>query len=222
MELLLITQKKLKIVLTRADMAEYAITCDMLDYDNTETRRAFWAILDDVKHKIGFDAAEDRIYIQVYPSRDGGCEMYVTKICKKSEEGSVLFSKKKLSFFEKTIYKFTSLENMLSASASLAKGGFSSKTSPSAAFFDESGNYYLKIEQNDEITSPEKRKSISGADLLWEFGERLDSTAEVWLAEHAKCILSDNAVEIYSSLAKNEINEENNRLKTAKGKAVQK
>ena len=42
MELILINEKKLKIMLTPEDMREYEIDCDSVDYARTETRRAFW------------------------------------------------------------------------------------------------------------------------------------------------------------------------------------
>ena len=71
MELILISDSKLKIMLTRDDMQQYALNCDTIDYDNTETRRAFWSILDEAKHRTGFDAAAERVFIQLYPSKEG-------------------------------------------------------------------------------------------------------------------------------------------------------
>lgn len=80
MELIVISDSKLKIMLTKEDLREYALDCNTLDYENTETRRAFWSILDEAKHRTGFDAASEKVFVQVYPSRAGGCEMYVTKL----------------------------------------------------------------------------------------------------------------------------------------------
>lgn len=80
MELILISDSKLKIMLTTDDMKAYALDCSTLDYDNTETRKAFWSILDEAKHRTGFDAASEKVFVQVYPSKAGGCEMYVTKL----------------------------------------------------------------------------------------------------------------------------------------------
>ena len=80
MELILISSSKLKIMLSDADMEKYDLTAETVDYDNTATRRAFWSILDDAKNETGFDAASDRLFIQMYPSKDGGCEMFVTKL----------------------------------------------------------------------------------------------------------------------------------------------
>lgn len=80
LELLLISENKIKISLTKEDLDAHGITSDDIDYDNTETRRVFWTLLDEVKNKTGFDAAKTRIFIQIYPMRDGGCELYVSKI----------------------------------------------------------------------------------------------------------------------------------------------
>lgn len=80
MELILISDSKLKITLTSDDMAQYELDCDTMDYDNTDTRRAFREIFDHVKSISGFDTAGDRLFIQLYPSREGGCEMYITKL----------------------------------------------------------------------------------------------------------------------------------------------
>ena len=80
MELIRINENKLKIMLSEGDMKQYALDCASLDYDNTETRRAFWSILDEAKHQTGFDAASQRVFVQLYPSKEGGCEMFVTKL----------------------------------------------------------------------------------------------------------------------------------------------
>ena len=64
MELILISENKLKITLTECDMKQYDLDCDDIDYDNTETRKAFWSILDEAKHRTGFDAASQRVFIQ--------------------------------------------------------------------------------------------------------------------------------------------------------------
>ena len=73
MELIKISDTKLKITLTKDDMIRYELNCDTIDYDNTETRKAFWNILDHAKHVTGFDAASERVFIQLYPDKGGGC-----------------------------------------------------------------------------------------------------------------------------------------------------
>ena len=77
MEYLRINENKLKITLTQEELRFYGMDLSTLSYSSTETRRTFWAILDDAKHATGFDAAASRVSIRIFASRTGGCEMYV-------------------------------------------------------------------------------------------------------------------------------------------------
>ena len=88
MELIKISDSKLKIALTPTDMEKYSLDIQTMDYDKTETRSAFWQLLDEAKHKTGFDAASEKIFVQIYSSIGGGCEMYVTKLKKTVPYGS--------------------------------------------------------------------------------------------------------------------------------------
>ncbi len=80
MEWIRISQNKLKIMLTAEDARHYELNCEEADYTDTLTRTAFREILTDVKREADFDASEDKVYIQMYPSKEGGCELFVTKI----------------------------------------------------------------------------------------------------------------------------------------------
>lgn len=197
MELLRINERKLKVTLTREDMTAYALTCENLDYDNTETRRAFWCILDEAKHKTGFDAASDRVYVQIFPSRGGGCEMYVTKLGENPNKPAPVTLKKEPLFVEKTIFRFEKLEDMLSASACLSECGFTSVSSAYLAY----DNYYLLVGQDGVKPPSDRRRGASVSDLIAEFGIKTDLSAEGWLAEHAVCICPEHAVERYAALA---------------------
>lgn len=79
MDLILISDDKLKITLTDKDMLELNLDIQTLDYSNVSTKKAFWEILDKAKVTTGFDADKSKLYVQVFPSSDGGCEMFVTK-----------------------------------------------------------------------------------------------------------------------------------------------
>ena len=78
MELIRIGEGKLKVMLTEEDMALYALDDTASDCSGTETRRAVFAILDAAKAQIGFDAARDRVCIQMFRGRAGGCELFVS------------------------------------------------------------------------------------------------------------------------------------------------
>lgn len=86
MELHRIGEGQLRISLSADDMDYYQLNSETMDYDDTATRSAFWRILDRAKKQTGFDAARDRVLIQVFPRKSGGCEMYVTKAAPSKQE----------------------------------------------------------------------------------------------------------------------------------------
>ena len=194
MELILINEKKLKIMLSPEDMLEYEIDCESVDYDKTETRRAFWSILDEAKHRTGFDAASERVYIQLYPSREGGCEMYVTKVgmlpsgAKSGKRGMLRVAA------ERTLaYRFDELSLLLSVCRQLQRTGFSAQ---SEAFCDERGSYYLYIFGIRGFSLPESLAFIS------EFGASEEPEAlRSYLAEYGKSVCADDAIKILGALA---------------------
>lgn len=198
MELILISENKLKITLSECDMRQYDLDCDTIDYDNTETRRAFWSILDEAKHKTGFDAASQRVFIQLYPSKEGGCEMYVTKLSLKAlpppEEASrsphalLPLSRRTLAF------SFDSLELMLSVCRRLCAIDFSGS---SEAYRLDCGAYVLMIDEPEENAYI----GLNEHSFIDEMGKRENvRSIKLLRHEHASCICGEKAVEILGAL----------------------
>jgi len=188
MELILINDSKLKVMLTPADMESYAITCDTIDYENTETRRAFWNILDEAKQKTGFDAASDRVFIQVYPSKNGGCELYVTKLLHNDNERNTAITVKSNNSVSKEVFCFNDMKSLLAVCRQLAVSGYIGESS---AFSDAAVNgYYLTIAEQKNLYS-----------FITEYGERRNSEFfGAYLSEHCVCICEGNAVGVLSKL----------------------
>jgi negative regulator of genetic competence, sporulation and motility len=177
MELILINDSKLKIMLSPDDMREYDISCDSVDYKKTETRRAFWCILDDVKHKTGFDAASEKVYIQMYPSKEGGCEMYVTKLGFTSPDESIDIAENASC---ELAYHFTELDSLLRVCRQLNSIGLDSL---GEAYRADNG-YYLILGG----TPPDSLAFIE------EFGKKCDSdTAKTYLEEYGTRICENAA-----------------------------
>ena len=78
MELIPINESKIKIMLNESDMKAYNIG-DEADCANRETRIAIRNILDRAKEQIGFNTEGSEIFVQLYTSKNGGCELFVTK-----------------------------------------------------------------------------------------------------------------------------------------------
>lgn len=85
MELIVISESKLKIMLSDADMVKYELTGEGMDCADRHTREAFRHIFEDARAEIGFETEGARLFIQFYASKEGGGELFVTKL----SEGSV-------------------------------------------------------------------------------------------------------------------------------------
>lgn len=197
MEMILINANKLKVMLTPEDMQGYALTCEMIDYDNTETRRAFWDIFDTAKHTTGFDAASARVYVQAYPSRGGGCELYVTRMVhtKGDRMPTVSLRVKQVHILDDAehtcVYRFDELADLLSACGKLHNAGFAH---PSSAYVDpDTKKYYLILPLfEDEV----------GFSFLEEYGHRMAEQAiHSYIGEHCTCLTRDAAVDLLATLA---------------------
>ena len=195
MELIRISDTKLKVMLSEEDMVFYDLDTEALDYDNRETRRAFWQILDEAKRKTGFDASSDRVFVQVYPSKKGGCEMFVTKVGKldegnKRSKGVAAMRKKE------NIYSFDSFDTMTLMCEKLKAIGYEGQSS---VYMDENkGVYYLIVEElsSDSVL---KNSALGEFGFLSEYGKKKSgSLIYAYIKEHFACIDGKDAVNTLS------------------------
>lgn len=189
MELILISETKLKIMLSADDMKLYDIDCDTIDYDDKISRRAFWDILSEARERTGFDASSDKVFVQVYPSKEGGCEMFVTKINSHNTKGRSFepYDEQRpvRKNMKKCIYQFDSMDSLISSCCAMKSSGFSGV---SLAYAEpEAKRYYLVTESETYIPSEF-------------FGRQCKIHSLFYIGEHCKCI-SDNAVSVLGSLA---------------------
>ena len=91
MKLYRLGENEIRIHLSKQDLQDFAITLEDFDYDSTRGRRVIWELFDKAKEETGFDAAKERVYIQLYPCEKGGCELFVTKLEDDSEENCDCF-----------------------------------------------------------------------------------------------------------------------------------
>ncbi len=198
MELLRISDSKLKVTLSADDMEKYRLDNETMDYDNTETRSAFWQILDEAKHKTGFDAGGEKIFVQVYPSRCGGCEMYVTKV---SEERALSAAQRRtppvsLVRGSVSVYRFETLDLLITVCRKLKEIGY---TGESAAYGAED-DFWLVIRErlHNSIMSA---NAISEYSFIEEYGTRQSGGIMLaYLREHGTTLETDAAVDRFALL----------------------
>lgn len=195
MDFIRIGSNKLKIMLTREDAARYALCPDTADHTEEKTRRAFRAILTDIKEKTDFDAAEDKVYIQIFPSREGGCELFVTKMgvpLSPKHAGGGKAERTQRKKREVMLY-FTDLAGLVAACKRLSSAKFKGE---SRVWLDDLHRYWLSLcEEGDPLTA---RHDYA---CLLEYGamENRDN-ALLMLCEHGKELAPKNAVAIFSGL----------------------
>ena len=166
MEWIQIGSDALKVMLTKEDMQQYAIEFDRLDYENTETQLALRRILAEAKRTVGFEVAHDKLYIQAFKDKDGGCELFVRRAGPSKRHA---------------LFRFAAADSLLRACARLQNCGF---TGESTAHLGDDGQWYLSLSSENGKTD--------GFFYLSELGTSLPHS-DAFLAEHAKP-LCDNAV----------------------------
>ena len=182
MDCLLLGDGKLKLTLSPDDMDTYGIDAGTLDWSDTGTRRAMWSLFDEVKRRCGFDAASSRIRVEVFPSRAGGCEIFVTRASREPAR-EVAFTGN-VAPAGRHAYYFAEARDMIACCRALATAY---GEVASSAYCDGRG-YAMLFEHEYSMAR--------------EFGDYLGCSAEIGarLAEHAEPILTREAVATLSRL----------------------
>ena len=213
MDYLRIGTNKLKITMTEEELLFYGMDLSSVSYSSTETRRAFWAILDDAKHATGFDAAAAKVSVQIYACRSGGCEMYIisgegTRALSEDAdfaahpstadvESGLTVCPSLTRTFGKAVGKFQKLSDLLSACLALSVCGYNADSSA----WQTGDHYYLYLAGNRNFTSTED-SPLSASGVISEFGETLKDLTPEYLSEHCACLCSHHAVEKLGTMAR--------------------
>jgi negative regulator of genetic competence, sporulation and motility len=199
MELIRISDSKLKIILNETDMQRYALSSDALSYENCETRRAVREVLAEAEEETGFHATADRLLIQAYPSRDGGCELYVTKIeTPATEEKKKTYTPPpKEGKGRLVIYTLPALSALLAVCRQLSVTGYCDY---SAAYTGEGDTCYLVLREGTRTSAyPLSAPLYHPAE---EYGEKETAAGKLaYIKEHARCIYEGDAVGTLAPLA---------------------
>ena len=201
MEWIRIGTHKLKIMLSAEDARRYALDCERADYTDLVTKDAFREILTDVRAASGFEAGDDKIYIQMYPSKTGGCELFVTRMGLAFEDSEavkiapvaqVQKPKSPETVRKKgTALRFSTLEELLHLCRRLP--AFEGKSS---AWRDEHGSWWLLLCAEG---TPEALQRCFR--LLREYGKLHDlKRTELLLCEHGRPVCTADAVRILGAL----------------------
>jgi len=202
MELIRISDRKMKIMLTPTDMRHFELDADTFGEDSAEMHRAFRLLLDEIKKQTGFETDDSRISVQYFPSREGGCEMFISNIplscdsrgmdnsvshpCKRALQ--LQPNHKSAAFHRECAYRFSSLHQLLAVCARLCQIGY---IGSSSAYRDEKERYYLLLTvlAASPFTTPEE------LNFIVEYGEIENVTMlKLYLRERGTAVCTENAV----------------------------
>ncbi len=210
MELIRISERKLKIMLTPTDMCHFELNQDCFGEDSTKMHRAFRLLLDEVRRRTDFKGDESHLSIQYFPSREGGCEMFISQLNQAEDStaapirNSLLPSKNSSaplpirgqigSFRRDCAFRFTELGHLLLACNRLID---ISSVQESHAYRDETSDYFLFL----TVLSASPFSLPKELDFLVEYG-RVENAAllRLYIQEHATLISSPDAISTLGSL----------------------
>ena len=204
MELIRINDRKLKIMLTATDMLHFEMNADRLGEDSEQMRRSFRLLMREVRRKIAFDLDDRRVSVQYFPSREGGCEMFVSSLPQNEDKKRSLAAvpaaplpvkpQKAQSFRRESAYRMKEIGDLLRACERLRASRFCGE---SRAYRDRRGGYFLLVGfvSASPVRFPEEISFLS------EYGELCNLTQiRIYIREHAS-LISERAVEELASLA---------------------
>jgi len=198
-------------MLSADDMKDYEFD----DINNIHTKAAFRSLMKEAKSRCGFNALEGRVFVQLYRSKAGGCELFVTKLTKsdsvdsnsddyemfdrydKCESDSISEREERAGTEYKryyterkykgrhVIYSFDDMQNLLSTCGVLMASKYSGA---SIAYIEKSRHsYYLALDEETYIAGEH-------------FGKLCPSSFYYYINEHCD-MLCPEAVPVLGKLA---------------------
>ncbi len=176
METIRIGDDRLKIMLTKEDLARYDLGGRPLDPDSEEVGKALRRLVLDA----GFEGGEGRLYLQLYESKEGGCELFVTRLPAEAAEVS---EEEEEAPPSAAYLRFASLSDAVLLAKRLTGGG----AIPESRLLHEGGVWYLAFPHGSPAAA-------------CDYGDTLPASAAAYITEYGKTVLGQNAIEALSAL----------------------
>ena len=192
MEMIRISDSKIKVILLPGDMDRYVAESD--DDGSPAERGTLRAILRDLREKTGFDVTGERVLVQMFPARDGGCELFVTRLGKLAGQKvePKLPAPPDLPL-RSAVFVFEGLSPLLAVCRHLKHIGYPHL---SAVYYGDDRLWYLVLQEQIPRDRP------SPLSFAEEFGTRRRAGATLaYIKEHGTCISGSDAVAALAPLA---------------------
>lgn len=191
MELILISSNKLKVILNEEEATKYRLNSGS-DISSASEKKHLGSLLEDIKRKSGFNTDSGSIYVELFESLHGGCEIFITRemIGLSASKSKVLKKDVRESIIA---YKFNAAEHVILACKRLSERDLTYK---SRLFCDDQGLFYLILTFRDGFDSDN-----TGLIFMNEYGIKIQNQyLREYLDEHGNLICENNAVKILSAI----------------------
>ena len=188
MEYIRITDGKMLLTLSAEDMAEYR-------GGRPNAISAIRRIVSDAHERYGGEELDGRLFVQMYESKGGGCELFVTRLRERRDIVAVHSQQNERMMAEyrgyiyreaRAVYSFTELEKMLLCCKLIDGSGYRGL---SESYADrENGKYYLVLDGE----SPYPAETM---------GESCPHTMLGHIREHCRRLFGDHCAPILGRLA---------------------
>lgn len=216
MKTIKISDTKIKVMLSKSDMLSIHLGEGTLDTSSPEARDALRGFLAEAGRAHGVDVSSGRLFIQLYPAADGGCEMFVTRLDGKTDVTRAEIEDKednamnlrgagrtdtaernvRPSRYSVGIYEFAELTPLLSVCDRLAH---TDVIGQSAVYAEtEPSRYFLVL---CESGAPSALPDATDAVVNEYGGKRRKSGTYAYIKEHCSVVCGTDAVKCLGVLA---------------------
>lgn len=194
MDYLIIGKEKLKVVLSCEELKRQGVSAEELDYSNPKAKKIFCDILEYAKREFGFDTAKRKVLIQLYPSRDGSCEVFIscTEKDRALTEGSECSTR---------AFCFERFEDLSRVCRILAQSDTKPQGSEKSSVWVDKNQEWFLVVSGEEQTPPERSGDVSGLSFISEYASaEYRDAISLYLGEYATEICHGNAIETLGTI----------------------
>ena len=193
MEILRISKHAIRISLSTDEAKEYNISNEA-SLSDENIRFAFTKLLDKAQSEVDFSYSGRKIFTEIFPSKDGGCEIFIS--CIGVEEKETVYKDKQQSQETKksrvtlSVFDFDSLEKLLFACYRLNEIGYKKRSS--VYYLNEAKHYFMVLE---DVYIKDLKYAF-----LQEYAKYIKGNVASIIKEHSSCIIKKDGVKILSAL----------------------
>lgn len=183
MKIEVLDHKTVKVFLSAADMQNFSLTYEQMDYHDPATRKAISQILHQLRGETDLNIDSCKLLVEAFPQEEGGCILYINLILPQAEKSE------RNSFDTPLIFRLETIDSVAGVSKRLVSK-YSHLLIHSSLYILE-GNYFLLL-----YTYCRREHTIIS--VLEEYGTLFGKGAilSAFVQEHGQQILEKDAIEV--------------------------